>query len=137
MKILNNLIQREKQSGLLSSSYLTKLVKTKELLSHYFIYIDKIYRAFLFDSPMKLNLINMSLRLSYAKGMLNDDESKIQEVGRQYSKLTPVLKYVALDNTTQQWEEIAKTIKKELGDDEFAELKQQTKTLPNWFVEIN
>lgn len=137
MKILNNLIQREKQSGFLSSSYLTKLVKTKELLSHYFIYIDKIYRAFLFDSPMKLNLINMNLRLSYAKGMLNDDEGKIQEVGRQYSKLTPVLKYVALDNTTREWEELSKAIKKELSENEFNELKQQAKTLPNWFVEID
>ncbi|MFX0199503.1 MAG: tetratricopeptide repeat protein [Candidatus Hodarchaeota archaeon] len=137
MKILDNLIQREKGAGILSSSSLTKLAKSKELLEHYYIYIDKIYRAFLFDSPMKLNLVNLRLQFTYAKGFLNDDESKIQEVGRQYSKLTPILRYVALDNTHRQWENLAKTIKKELSENEFNELKQESKTLPNWFVEIN
>jgi tetratricopeptide (TPR) repeat protein len=136
MSLLNKYIQREKRAGQLSSTALSRLTQANILLENYFIYIDKIYRAFLFDSPMKLNLINFELRIKFAKSLFNDNEEKIQEVGRQYSKLTPVLKYIVLDNTHRDWEALAKNIKKELDDEEFQELKQEAKTLPNWFVEI-
>ena len=136
MSLLNKFIQREKRAGQLSSTSLSRMTQANILLENYFIYIDKIYRAFLFDSPMKLNLINFELRIKFAKSLFNDNEEKIQEVGRQYSKLTPVLKYIVLDNTHRDWEALAKNFKKELDDDEFQELKQEAKTLPNWFVDI-
>jgi tetratricopeptide (TPR) repeat protein len=136
MSLLDKYIQREKRDGLLTSNSLSRLTQANILLENYFIYIDKIYRAFLFDSPMKLNLINFELRIKFAKSLFNDDEEKIQEIGRQFSKLTPVLKYIVLDNTHRDWEMLAKNIKQELNDEEFQELKQEAKTLPNWFAEI-
>jgi len=137
LEVMDAVVQNEKKGGNLSSESLDKLVRVKELFENYFIYIDKMYRAFLFDSPMTMNLVNLRLRLQYAEGYIWNNHPTIQEVGRQYSKLTPVLRYVALDKTHRQWEETAKELKKKLKTKEFDELKQEAKTLPDWFAEID
>lgn len=137
MQKVEEAIEGQKKSGGLSPDSLKRLSLIKALFVRNYLYIDKLYRAFLFDFPLQLNIVNMNLRIDNAKYFYKfDDSDKIQEVGRQYSKLTPIIGFMVLDQTHREWEKTVKRVKKELSAKEYDELKQESKTVPDWLSRI-
>lgn len=139
MKLLEDILERENSSGALSSGSLTRLYEAKSLMTQYQIYVDKVYRAFLFDAPLVLTLSTLNQRVDYAvkPGPLLNDTELLKQVGQDYSKLTPIVGYVALDETHAIWEDLNKRLKNAFRwDKDFEELKQLAKTQPNWLVDL-
>lgn len=138
MQLLEGILERENSSGALSSESLTRLYEAKSLMTQYQIYVDKVYRAFLFDAPLVLTLSTLNQRVDYAvkPGPLFNDTELLKRTGQDYSKLTPIVQYVALDETHAAWEDMNRKIKKALSKKEFDELIQLAKTQPNWLVDL-
>ena len=139
MQLLDEILSREKSSGALSADSLTRLYEAKSLMTQYQLYVDKIYRAFLFDSPLILTLFTLDQRIDYAvkPGPLFNDTDLLKQAGQDYSKLTPIVQYVALDQTHAVWEGLNKKFKMSFRKSkDFEELKQLAKTQPNWLVDL-
>jgi len=96
-------------------------------------YLLLYLRVVLFDLPLAYDSLWTLANIWDAQGLFYDDERAIAESGRVYSRLTPfILNYVVTDVVHGIHQEVMRTLKEELSNKEYIELKQKSVTQPTW-----
>jgi len=99
------------------------------------IQLDSMIRYYLFDLPIQHLSTITNLKIDAAKGVLNDNEEEMMDIGKVFSRSSRLINYTALQETREIYAETAKRFKDELSENELKELDSISKILPDWLKE--
>jgi hypothetical protein len=96
---------------------------------------DAMLRYYLFDQPLQILMLMTNLKIDLAKGVLNDDETKIMSAGRIFGRCSRLIHYSSNQETRDLYTKTTKRIKKELNKNEYKEIDSIIQVSLDWLKE--